>query len=69
MTASNQQILAPAYFEARISGFLTMSDDAVIGQMTQRTMYPLTMEAIAAWTAQLSIIRSSVAGLEGWIFF
>lgn len=68
MTETNQQPLAPAYFEARINDFLAMSDDEVLGQMTQRTQYPLTLEAISAWAAQLAIVRSSVDGIAGWIY-
>ncbi|MBA4071992.1 MAG: hypothetical protein C0497_09190 [Gemmatimonas sp.] len=68
MTETNQQLLAPAYFEARINDFLAMSDDEVLGQMTQRTQYPLTLEAISAWAAQLAIVRSSIDGIAGWIY-
>ncbi|HEY3287734.1 MAG TPA: DUF2075 domain-containing protein [Gemmatimonadaceae bacterium] len=68
MTTPDHQLLAPAYFEASAPDFLAKSDNEVLGEMARSSAFPLTTEAIGAWSAQLPIIREAVAGLEGVVF-
>lgn len=68
MTTSELNLIASAYFEARVSDFLQKSDNEVLGEMARRSPYPLTTEAIGAWSAQLPIIRGAVADLDGTVF-
>lgn len=69
MTTPDYRLVAPAYFEASVSDFLKKSDNEVLGEMARRSPYPLTTEAIGAWSAQLPIIRDAVAGYDGTVFF
>lgn len=69
MTTPDHPLLAPAYFEASVSDFLKKSDNEVLGEMARRSPYPLTTEAISAWSAQLPIIRDAVEGYDGTVFF
>ena len=57
-----------AYFSAVLSEFLKAQDEEVLGQMAQRTEFPIDLTQRDAWVEQLQILREGFRGVDGHLF-
>jgi len=57
-----------AYFSAVLSDFLKARDEQVMGQMAQRTEFPIDLTQRDAWVEQFHILREGFKGVDGHLF-
>ena len=57
-----------AYFSAVLSDFLKARDEEVLGQMAQRTEFPIDLTQRNAWAEQFQILREGLRGVGGHLF-
>ena len=57
-----------AYFSAVLSDFLKARDEQVMGQMAQRTEFPIDLTQRDAWVEQFQILREGFRGVDGHLF-
>lgn len=60
-----------AYYHASIADFLAHSDNHILGELTRRSLFSVEMTQRAAWTEQISIVRTAFGSLArpGSIYF
>jgi len=59
--------LSVAWYEAPIHTFCSASDDEVLGRLTSHSTFGVDPEQIAAWLAQLPILREALESLSGHV--
>lgn len=57
-----------AYFSAVLSEFLKARDEEVLGQMAQKTEFPIDLTQRSAWVEQFQILREGLQGVDGYLF-
>jgi hypothetical protein len=57
--------VAPAWYEATISDFLSVSDNEVLGTLIRRSA--AEQEQVRAWQEEITILRRALYGLEGHV--
>lgn len=57
------------YFESSINEFLNLSDDEILGTLSRNNEFSLEITQRAAWQGQIWILKTSLAGFDGRIFF
>ena len=69
MSAPQQHLnrLSVAWYEAPIHTFCSASDDEVLGRLTSHSTFGVDPEQIAAWLAQLPILREALESLSGHV--
>ncbi|MDQ8153549.1 MAG: DUF2075 domain-containing protein [Gemmatimonadota bacterium] len=67
MSEPNHAAAVSSYYSSPIDEFLSSTDDSVLGQMTAHGQFALDIEQRNAWQSQLSILRSCLGGLDGYL--
>ena len=57
--------VAPAWYDATISDFLSVSDNEVLGTLIRRSA--AEQEQVRAWQEEITILRRALDGLEGHV--
>jgi hypothetical protein len=59
----------PAYHYCSVSEFIITRADSLLGALVAGHNFPLELEQRNAWSEQFAILRRSVVGVEGMLFF
>lgn len=70
MTASNlPRVLPRAYYTAQIVDFLSSDSATILGTLTTNSDFAVDQSQRDAWLQEIAILRHSLAGLDGTLFF
>jgi hypothetical protein len=58
-----------AYYDQDISGFLAAPDNLILGELTRNSAFDIVESQKNAWLDQMTILRNSLQGLSGKIYF
>lgn len=56
-----------AFYSAPVNAFLAATDEAIYAPLAGPHGYTLRPEQLAAWQQQLPVLRTALAGVEGWV--
>ena len=56
-----------AFYSAPVNAFLAATDEAIYAPLAGPHGYTLRPEQLAAWHQQLPVLRTALAGVDGWV--
>jgi hypothetical protein len=69
MTSEPVAVLPRAYYQASIEKFLATTPEAVLGKIVENSEFTVELSQRNAWLHEVELLKNSVHGLEGSIFF
>jgi hypothetical protein len=63
------RVLPRAYYTAPVADFLTSSSETILGTLTTNSDFAVDQSQRDAWLQEIAILRKSLAGLNGTLFF
>ena len=60
--------LVPAWYNDSISGFLSTTNDAVLGTLARSSDFDVNQSQVAAWTQEIALLKEALVGLNGHVF-
>lgn len=66
-TVPNGRPRSSAWYAAPIADFLAVTDQQVLGELGQASQFDVTREQQTAWLGEISILRTALVGIEGWL--
>jgi len=57
-----------AYYSARVHDFIGESTEAILGALTQRSVFAVEPSQRDAWIGEIAILKSALAGINGSVF-
>src|SRR5690242_10299187 len=61
--------LARFWYGAAISEFMLADSEAILGSLSRNSDSEVVTTQRDAWLAQIDILRTQLAGSQGWLFF
>jgi hypothetical protein len=61
--------LEQAWFQTSVADFIGMSKAEIIGRLVNREQHSVEAPQIAAWNAQITVLKHALAGLAGHVLF
>lgn len=58
---------ASAWYAAPITQFLSTTEQRVLGELVQASQFDVTQAQRDAWLQEIAILRTALAGVEGWV--
>jgi hypothetical protein len=69
MEGTLPRVLPRAYYTAAIANFLSTSSETILGALTTNSDFAVDQSQRDAWLQEITILRESLAGLAGTLFF
>jgi hypothetical protein len=67
MTHSPRELLSRAWYHADIADFLREDADAILGQLTRRSEFPVEREQSQAWLDEINLLKGALHDIDGYL--